>query len=392
MKQFLKNFQTQPINYGNAGHAFYDVMKWVQANRPKSNPNIIMPSYIPGKLYRFVMAAGYEARFYDVTTQLDFSVDEIRDLIDDQTQMVFAVHFFGIPVEMAPLKKLTQELDVYLMEDCSHTLNSHLNGNILGTTGDFTIFSTRKMLQFHCGGFLILNKKPWQFQPSRTKKVNSFFTGYHMLGSRVKYYLNHLSRGKNLFQKMRMPEVGYIDYDEVQTVTVKRMDRLLNWFYPKINLEKITRKRRENVRYLWNHIDDLEAFSPIGLNRLSVHKTDGRNSQPGDTSGKQKYQLIEGYVPFSLPILTPPGSRNFIQQELLNKGITCYIGWTEAPFGLDGFPGTEELQMRLLELPIHHHINRYQLEIMADCLNDLIIPQVLDSYSIKAVIKESVNN
>ncbi len=381
MKQFLKNFQTTPINYGNAGHAFYDVMKWVQANRPKSKPNIIMPSYIPGKLYRFVMAAGYETKFYDVSTQLDFSVDEIRGLIDDQTQMVFAVHFFGIPVDMEPLKKLTQEMDVFLMEDCSHTLNSHWNGKTLGSTGDFTIFSTRKMLQFHCGGFLILNNKPWHFQPSRKEKVNSLFTGYHMLGSRVKYHLNHLTRGKNVFQKMRIPEVGYIDYDEEQIVTVKRMDRLLEGYYPHVNVEKISRKRRENVSYLWNHIDDLETFSPVGFDRLSVHKTESRNSQSGDASSQQKYQLIEGYVPFSLPILTPPSSRNFIQQELLNRGITCYIGWTEAPFGLEGFQGAEQLQKQLLELPIHHHINRYQLEIMADCLNNLKITRQPYSFS-----------
>jgi dTDP-4-amino-4,6-dideoxygalactose transaminase len=371
MKQFLKNFKSKPINYGNAGHAFYDIMKWVQENRPKTNPNIIMPSYIPGKLYRFVMAAGYEAKFYDVTTQLDFSIDEIRGLIDDQTQMVFAVHFFGIPVDLAPLKKLTEELDVFLMEDCSHTLNSHLNGKTLGTTGDFTIFSTRKMLQFHCGGFLILNKKPWHFQPSKTKKVNSLFTGYHLLGSRVKYYLNYLTRGKNVFQKMSIPEIGYIDFDEEQTVTVKRMDRLLNWYYPNVNLEKITRKRRENLSYLWNHIHDLETFSPIGLERFSTHKTEARSSSAEDTSIQQVFQIKEGYVPFSLPILTPPDSRNFIQKELLNDGITCYIGWTEAPFGLKGFPETEQLQMRLLELPVHQYINKHQLKKMAACINNL---------------------
>ncbi|MFU8861993.1 MAG: DegT/DnrJ/EryC1/StrS family aminotransferase [Cyclonatronaceae bacterium] len=371
MKSFLKKFKTKPINYGNAGHAFYDTMKWVQENRPKTTPNIIMPSYIPGKLYRFVMAAGYEAKFYDVTTQLDFSIDEIRGLIDDQTQMVFAVHFFGIPVDLASLKKLTEELDVFLMEDCSHTLNSHLNGKTLGTTGDFTIFSTRKMLQFHCGGFLMLNKKPWHFRPSKTTKVSSLFTGYHLLGSRVKYYLNYLTRGKNVFQKNNLPETGYIDFDEEQTVTVKRMDRLLNWYYPKVNLENITRKRRENLCYLWNHIHDLESFSPIGLERLSTLKTESRNSSTEDTSIQQTFQLIDGYVPFSLPILTPPDSRSYIQKQLLNHGITCYIGWTEAPFGMDGFPETEQLQMRLLELPIHQFINQYQLKKMAACINSL---------------------
>lgn len=423
MKEFFKNFQSKPFNYANASHAFYDIMKWLQVNRPKNNPNIIMPAYIPAKLYRYVLAAGYKPKFYDVSTELDFSIDEIRDLIDDQTQMVFAVHFFGVPVDMVPLKKLTQELDVFLMEDCAHTLNSHLNGNILGTTGDFTIFSTRKMFQYHCGGFLILNTQPWAFQPSQINKVSSLFTGYHLLGSRVKYYLNHLAHGKNGFQDISTPVVHYIDFDEEQTVNVKRMDRLLHWTYLHTNLEKLTRKRRENVSYLWNHIEDLETFSPIGLERLSEYKserleehkserlsehksvrleahksermeTDLTEQQSNGTTNhanRQKLELIDGYVPFSLPILTPPGTRNYIQQELLSRGIDCYIGWTEAPFGMNGFPGTEKLQTQLLELPIHHFINQYQLEIMIDCLNNLEIPELLDTASIKTGKKEPIH-
>lgn len=384
MKTFFKNFHTEPINYGNASHAFYDIMKWVQKNRPKKNPNIIMPAYIPAKLYRFVLAAGYKPKFYDVTTQLDFSIDEIEDLIDDQTQMVFAAHFFGIPTDLSPLKKLTQESDLFLFEDCAHTFNSHLNGNVLGTTGDFTIFSTRKMFQYHCGGFLILNNQPWHFEPPKNKKVSSVFTGYHLLGSRVKYYLNHLSRGRNLFNKIRTPEVHYIDFDEEQTVTVKQMDRLLDIVYQHTNLEEVTAKRRENVRYLWNHIDDLKTFSPIGLERLSTQITEKQNSGSNHSISKQIYQLVDGYVPFSLPILTPPGIRNYIQHELLAKGIECYIGWTEAPFGMKWFLETEQLQMRLLELPVHHFINPYQLDIIANCLNNVEIPHLLDLQSIKA--------
>jgi len=170
---------------------------------------------------------------------------------------------------------------------------------------------------------------------------------------------------------LSLPETGYIDYEEEQKVTVKRMDQLLNWHYPNLNLEKITRKRRENVGYLWNHIHDLETFSPIGFNRLSVRKTAMENLKSRDTSNQQNFQLIDGYVPFSLPILTPPGSRDVIQQALLNRGIACYVGWTESPFGLDESAEAEQLKLRLLELPIHHYINRYQLETIADCLNEL---------------------
>ena len=382
LKQFLECFPQEPHYYANAGHVFYDIMNWIQENRPKSKPNIIMPAYIPAKLYRFILAAGYKPKFYDVSTELDFSVDEIRSLIDDQTQMVFAIHYFGIPVDLDPLKQLTQEQDLFLFEDCAHTLNGSWQGKTLGTTGDFAIFSIRKMLQLHCGGFLMLNKQPWPFQPSRTKKVSNFFTGYHIVGSRIKYSLNRLSRGRNLFQKISIPEIGYIDFNEKQTVTVKRMDRLSQWYLSKSKLSTLIEKRRENVRFLWNHIRDLETFAPIGFDRLSEINNTVRhsnshsdseihNSQPAESSADQKYQLINGYVPFSLPILTLAGTREFIQKELLNCGIMCYIGWSEAPFGMKEFRKAEQLQSRLLELPVHHYINQYQLDTMADCLNGM---------------------
>lgn len=364
-KQFLSNYPRQPHYYGNAAHAFYDVMIWIQQNQPKSKPNIIMPVYIPAKLYRFILAAGYKPRFYDVSTELDFSIDEILNLIDDQTQMIFAVHYFGIPVDLHPLKDLAQKQGIFLLEDCAHTLNGSWKGRILGTTGDFAIFSIRKMLQLHCGGFLILNNQPWHFQPSASKRVCSLFTGYHFFGSRVKFMLNRLSRGRNLLQKISIPETAYIDFSEEQTVNIKQMDFLSRMYFLNINLKKVIKIRRENVRYLWNHIHDLQSFTPIGFDRISEVDNSTRSS------AHQKYQPTEGYVPFSLPLLTPPGTRELIQQEMLKHGIVCYIGWTEAPFGMKNFPQTDQLQSRLLELPVHQYINQHQLKTMVTCLNNL---------------------
>lgn len=195
-KQFVESFPGQAHYYGNAAHAFYDVMRWVQKHRKKPKPNIVMPAYIPAKLYRFILAAGYVPKFYDVSANLDYSVDEINELIDENTQMLFAVHFFGIPVDLKPFKDLTQERNIFLFEDCAHTLNGFYNGKMLGSAGDFTIFSIRKMLQLHCGGILFLNEKPWEFSPSSQNKVRNSFAGYHIAGSRLKFFFEPCERWK----------------------------------------------------------------------------------------------------------------------------------------------------------------------------------------------------
>lgn len=357
--QYLEQFEGTSFFYGNAAHAFYDIMLWLQKNHPKKKPNIVMPVYIPAKLYRFILAAGYEPKFYDVPTDLDIDLGEISGLIDDQTQAVFAVHFFGVPVDMQPLKKLTSRAGIFLIEDCAHTINSHYKGRKLGSTGDFTLFSTRKVMQLHCGGVLVLNSQPWEFQISKKKKVPSLFLAYHLAGSRVKFIVNNALNGNNPFQTPSLPGTGYVDPSEKHVVDVKMMDRFSEWYFNLLDLDKLKNKRRENFLYLLNGIQNHSFIQPLGLKRYATK----------DKSGH--YSLNKGFFPFSMPVLIPPKSRYRVQKALLDTGVACYIGWPEAPFGKKGFEQAEKLQSGLLELPVHKFINQYQLNNMVDCLNRL---------------------
>jgi len=316
-----------------------------------------MPVYIPAKLYRFVLAAGYEPKFYDVPTDLNIDLNEISGLIDDQTQAVFAVHFFGVPVDLEPLKKVTEQADVFLIEDCAHTMYSRYKNKLLGTTGDCSLFSTRKMMQLHCGGILVLNTKPWDFKPSRSKRVRSPFTLYHYAGSRVKYAVNNLLKSFSPFKLSEIPYDGYIDYSEKHVVRVKKMDFFFRWFTNIPDLDKLVDIRRKNFIFLLNGISHLDSFYTMGVERYAKREKSGQ------------YSLNKDFVPFSMPILTPPGTRDHIQQKLCDAGVLCFVGWPEAPFGLKGFKGADELKDRLLELPVHQFMDMHHLNIIVDCLN-----------------------
>ncbi|MCH8494815.1 MAG: DegT/DnrJ/EryC1/StrS family aminotransferase [Balneolales bacterium] len=355
----MGQFEGRKIFYANAAHAFYDVMVGLQQFRPKQKPNIIMPVYIPAKLYRFVLAAGYEPKFYDVPTDLNLNLQEISELIDDQTQAVFAVHFFGIPVDMEPLKEITAKAGVYLIEDCAHIMNAKYKGKILGTTGDFTLFSTRKMMQFHFGGILVLNSEPWKFKPSQKKRVNSLFFAYHLLGSRIKFRVNNAMSRYNLTRKLSLPGTGYINFSEKHVVHVKMMDHLSEWYCKLIDLDKLVNKRRDNFLFLLNTIEDHTFVQPLGLDRYATKDTTNR------------YSLNKGFAPFSMPVLIPDGSRDKVQKALCDAGVICFIGWPEAPFEEKGFEGAEALQNGLIELPVHKYMDSNQLKKIVDCLNTL---------------------
>ena len=357
LNEYLKPLDDRPYFYGNAAHAFYDIMVWLQDRNPKKNPNIIMPVYIPAKLYRFVLAAGYKPKFYDVPTDLNINLEEITRLIDDQTQAVFAVHFFGIPVDLQPLKDITVRSGVYLIEDCAHSINGQYKGKKLGSTGDCTLFSTRKMMQFHCGGILVFNTDPVGFTPTNSERVNSFFTAYHLVGSRFKFTVNNTLNGHNPFRRLSIPGTGYIDFSENHVVHVKMMDHFSKWYCKLLDLDKLVKKRRENFLFLLNGIHDHSFFKPMGVKRYAKKEK------------SNLYSLNDGFTPFSMPVLTPPGTRDRIQQALCDAGVVCYIGWPEAPFGMKEFNEAEILKNGLLELPVHKYITQKQLESMVDCLN-----------------------
>lgn len=361
--QYKKSFSGDIYYYGNASHGFYDVMRWLQEARPKKSPNIVMPVYIPAKLYRYVLAAGFQPVFYDVDLNCGFEPDEVADLIDEQTQAVFVIHYFGVPAPVHQLKELTEERGVFLIEDCVHTLHSRIDGDDLGTIGDCAIFSTRKMLQLPSGGFLVMNRSVNHrnsFSPSHTKKVRSIYTAFYLAASRFKYGYYRLTKGLDPLGLAWMPGTGYIDFKEEQYVTPKEMSSLAKQYLKTVNLDKVIQKRRFNYNYLLSGIDKISFLKPVYPQKFH---TDIK------TPNGSRLQLIDGITPYSFPVLTPPGTRETLRRLLCDAGIGCGAGWPETPFYHVEFNNTKLLSDRLLELPVHQGINKYQLDRMIFCLN-----------------------
>lgn len=343
-EEFIRRFNANFFFYGNATHAFKDVMVWLNQNRPKKQPNIIMPEYIPAKLYRTVLAAGYAPRFYEVYGSCQYDLGEIGSLIDDQTLAVFVVHYFGLPSKLDDLRRLTTASGVYLIEDCAHTLCGHSEGRELGSTGDCSLFSVRKMLLSPEGGFLVLNNREWDFTPSYQKRVSSAFSGCGLLEMRGKRTYFFLTRGRDPARLARLPRTGYIDLSENQLINVKNISRVTEEYTKRVDLETVVQKRRNNYKYLMENVKGLQHIHPL------------------------RPDVPESFTPFSFPVRTSNGVRDRLRMGLLRIGISCGAGWPESPFEAR-FTRTAELSRQLLELPIHQGINRFQLERMAEYLH-----------------------
>ena len=85
---------------------------------------------------------GAHVKFCDVepdTGNLDLAT--IEALITPSTRGIAAVHFGGLPVDLAPLRALADKHGLWLVEDAAHALGATYRGTHVGTLADATTLS-----------------------------------------------------------------------------------------------------------------------------------------------------------------------------------------------------------------------------------------------------------
>src|SRR5262249_41264965 len=107
LDRHISQFPGDIYFYGNASHGFKDVLTWLQAHHRRRRPNVLMPGFIPAKLYRTLLAAGYDVRFYDIGPTGDFDHSEIAELTDADTLAIFVIHYFGLPADLAQVREFS---------------------------------------------------------------------------------------------------------------------------------------------------------------------------------------------------------------------------------------------------------------------------------------------
>ena len=86
-----------------------------------------------------------------VTSAIEQSATVKRKMTDN-TFAIFAIHEFGFPhPRLAELRRMADERNIPLIEDCAYGWNTHG----IGTVGDFAIYSLTKAFPIQFGGYVV---------------------------------------------------------------------------------------------------------------------------------------------------------------------------------------------------------------------------------------------
>lgn len=109
-----------------------------------------------------IIHAGAKPILVDINSKdWNIDVDMIEQKISKNTKAILVVHFAGRPCNMIAIQEIAKKYNLILIEDCAHAIESQINGQRVGTFGNYAAFSfySTKNISSGEGGVLISNSK-----------------------------------------------------------------------------------------------------------------------------------------------------------------------------------------------------------------------------------------
>jgi dTDP-4-amino-4,6-dideoxygalactose transaminase len=122
---------------------------------------VITPSHTAVATVAAIVACGATPIFVDIDP-ISYTIDPIsvRQVISTKTKAIIAVHLYGHPCDMDELMQITNENNIYLIEDCAQAHGAKWRNRHVGTFGVFACFSfypTKNLGAIGDGGAVVTN-------------------------------------------------------------------------------------------------------------------------------------------------------------------------------------------------------------------------------------------
>ena len=315
---------------------------------------IIIPGYICESAITPLRRYGYKLIFIDIDENANLPIDKIRLALKMHTpKALIVVHYFGLTFNIEKIIDMCHKFNVRVIEDCSHSFQSQLSGNIYHNS-DMEIFSMRKSLPTEDGGVLRIktasvenaqiNNKIRSLGISSLKYLFIRFVEWSAVNCRINIYSPFFLKIKSIF------------YHPIQTsnvvnevVTYKPSGLLKSYLSDENYLSLMKSRVQENYKFLSKNLKAKGFYIPFEI--LSF------DSVP------QVFLLYD--------------NKGGLVDFLNNKGIGAY-NWpkNEMPQEIkknsEIYPNTIQFDQTLVLLPIHQGIKKKHTSYMVSILEEWI--------------------
>lgn len=120
---------------------------------------VVMPAYMCSQVKRAVELAGKRIIYVDLgRNRVNATSSEFAQAAKPG-RILLAVHVWGVPTDIDAISQLAKERDCVVVEDAVPALGGRWNGRLLGTFGDFGVFSFQhsKRISAFRGAVIVVN-------------------------------------------------------------------------------------------------------------------------------------------------------------------------------------------------------------------------------------------
>lgn len=270
-----------------------------------------------------IVAVGATPVFADVDDRYQLRISEIKRLLTEKTKMVLPVHWAGASPDLNEINQLASENNLSVVEDACMAIGGNINGKKSGTFSDIGAFSMHPLKSLNVagdGGMVLTNNEK--------------------LYNWMKAYRNH----------------GMSDRDTIQfwgvNMRIQPLQAIVADYFLDF-VDEFIEKRNNNAKYLDSLLTELTPKIQLPPRPRGFYETFSLYMiQANERNLLLKYLVangIEAKIHYPTPLHLQPASKNLG----LNTGNL----------------NTAETQAdRLLTLPIHQYLEKYQIEYMANTI------------------------
>jgi len=156
-KAFKEKFNFSNCFFFNSGRSC--LLAILEAMDIKKDDEIIVQAFTCNAVINPILKKGAKPVFVDLKDDLNIDEKKIEEKISAKTKAVIIQHTFGWPAEAEEIGKICQKNNLYLIEDCAHSLGAEYNGKYCGSFGDASFFSfgKDKIISSVFGGAVVAN-------------------------------------------------------------------------------------------------------------------------------------------------------------------------------------------------------------------------------------------
>lgn len=302
---------------------------------------VITPSLTFVATANSIVQTGATPIFTDVVSHSDLTVspEAIAAKLSEHTKGIVVMHYGGFACDMDAIIKMARDRNLYVVEDCAHSVGGRFDSRMTGTIGDVGCFSffSNKNLSTGEGGMIVTNRDDLaeRFRALRSHGMTTVTLDRHR-GHAFSYDI--VDYGFNYRSAELNAALGRVQLMKLE--------------------EKNARRRLLMRRYI-AHLTNVKGVFPVFSGRGDIEKS---------ACHLMAVVLNEGI------------DRAVVMQKMKERGIQTSIHYRpihtfsayRAKVSACGLDVTDSLANRLLTLPLYPAMSENQVDIVVDALRDAV--------------------